>query len=134
MVTARRLQAVLLIALCAAVFTPPAEAQGQPASCDIAAQNLYVRDVMTDIYLWYREIPDIDPVAFESPAQYLDAIRYGLSMRRSATSRRGLPPKRSSPKASSWGSAFHHVVRTRGAARDGRDGAKPCAGGQPGAR
>ena len=76
MVTARRLQVVLLVALCAGVFTPPAEAQGQPASCDIAAQNLYVRDVMTDIYLWYREIPDVDPVAFESPAQYLDAIRY----------------------------------------------------------
>ncbi len=31
---------------------------------------------MTDIYCVDREIPDVDPVAFESPAHYLDAIRH----------------------------------------------------------
>ena len=60
--------AVLLVVLCAS--GAPAAAQTQPASCDVAAQNLYVRDVMTDIYFWYREIPDVDPVVFASPAEY----------------------------------------------------------------
>jgi len=53
----------------------PARAQG-PASCTTSGKNLYVRDRMTDIYLWYREIPNVDPVRFDSPEAYLDAIRY----------------------------------------------------------
>jgi C-terminal peptidase prc len=53
-----------------------AAAQSAPTSCTTAGQNVYVRDVMSDIYFWYREIPDLDPVKFDSPEQYLDAIRY----------------------------------------------------------
>jgi len=53
-----------------------AAAQSAPTSCTTAGQNLYVRDVMSDIYFWYREIPALDPVKFESPEAYLDAIRY----------------------------------------------------------
>src|SRR5262245_17589909 len=71
-----RIRSLLCLLLCAAAFTTPAAGQTQPASCDVPAQNLYVRDVMTDIYFWYSQIPDIDPVAFASPAEYLDAIRY----------------------------------------------------------
>jgi carboxyl-terminal processing protease len=54
----------------------PAFAQPRPVSCDVAGQNLFVRDVMTDIYYWYREVPDLDPVSFDSPYSYLDAVRY----------------------------------------------------------
>ena len=68
--------AVVLLGLSVTVCAAPAAAQTQPVSCDVAAQNLYVRDVMTDIYFWYREIPAVDPVAFASPEQYLEAIRY----------------------------------------------------------
>ena len=64
------------LALCLAAVVATANAQTQPASCDVAGQNLYVRDVMRDIYFWYREIPDVDPVAFDSPEAYLEAVRY----------------------------------------------------------
>jgi carboxyl-terminal processing protease len=67
---------VLLLALCVGAFAATASGQSPPAQCDIPAQNLHVRDVMSDIYFWYHEIPDVDPVGFESPAAYLEAIRY----------------------------------------------------------
>jgi len=51
----------------------PALAQ---ASCPVSLQNLYVRNVMTDLYLWSDAIPDVDPTAFPSPEAYLAAIRY----------------------------------------------------------
>jgi carboxyl-terminal processing protease len=56
----------------------PARAQGSPASCSTSGKNLYVRDVMSDIYLWYREIPTVNPTAYASPEAYLEAIRYRL--------------------------------------------------------
>lgn len=52
-----------------------ASAQG-PASCSTAGKNLYVRDVMKDLYLWYGEVPNVDPTAFGSPEAYLDAVRF----------------------------------------------------------
>jgi len=51
-------------------------AQRRPASCDVVGQNLYVRDVLTDLYLWYTELPDVDPASFDSPEAYLEAVRY----------------------------------------------------------
>ena len=47
---------------------PGVEARAQsPASCTTLGKNTYVRDQMTDLYLWYREIPDVDPAGFSSP-------------------------------------------------------------------
>ena len=66
---------MFLLCLLAWLAAPPASAQG-PASCTPSGKNLYVRDRMTDIYFWYREIPNLDPVRFDSPEAYLDAIRY----------------------------------------------------------
>ena len=70
------LRTLLVVALCVGGCAAAAAAQTLPASCDVAAQNLYVRDVMSDLYLWYREIPDVDPVSFDSAVEYLEAIRY----------------------------------------------------------
>ena len=62
-----------LVVACAA----PSLAQAQnPASCTTTGKNLFVRDVMTDLYLWYAEMPDVDPVAYDSPEEYLEAVRY----------------------------------------------------------
>ncbi|HLA76749.1 MAG TPA: S41 family peptidase [Vicinamibacteria bacterium] len=44
--------------------------------CDKKGQNAFVRDTMKDIYLWYRELPDLDPAAYDSPEAYLEAMRY----------------------------------------------------------
>jgi carboxyl-terminal processing protease len=54
----------------------PAHAQTAPVSCTTAGKNLYVRDVMSDIYLWYRQMPSVDAASFGSPEAYLDAVRY----------------------------------------------------------
>jgi carboxyl-terminal processing protease len=67
---------LVLVAASVGAFATTASAQAQPASCDISGQNLFVRDVMSDIYYWYRDIPDVDPVTFDSPYAYLEAIRY----------------------------------------------------------
>jgi C-terminal processing protease CtpA/Prc len=61
---------------CVTGLSDPARAQARPVSCGVAGQNLFVRDTMSDIYYWYREIPDLDPVSFDSPQAYLEAVRY----------------------------------------------------------
>jgi carboxyl-terminal processing protease len=65
----------LLLGVVACLATVDARAQA-PASCSPAGKNLYVRDRMTDIYFWYRELPTLDPVSFDTPEAYLDAIRF----------------------------------------------------------
>src|SRR4029077_519467 len=71
----RRAAACLLIAFAAGAAAPAAYAQG-PASCTTTGKNLYVRDVMSDIYLWYATMPNVNPTAYESPEAYLEAVRY----------------------------------------------------------
>jgi C-terminal peptidase prc len=51
-------------------------AEAQPPSCTVTGQTRYVRDVLDELYLWYRELPDADPARFESPEAYLDAVRF----------------------------------------------------------
>jgi len=63
------------VCLAAWLVAVPARAQG-PASCNASGKNLYVRGRMTDIYFWYREIPNLNPVSFDSPEAYLEAIRF----------------------------------------------------------
>ena len=54
----------------------PTSAQNGPRSCALSSQNLYVRDVMLDLYLWRQNMPDVDATAFRSPEDYLEAVRY----------------------------------------------------------
>jgi carboxyl-terminal processing protease len=54
----------------------PARAQASPASCSTPGKNLFVRDVMTDLYLWYSQMPNVNPTSYESPEAYLEAVRY----------------------------------------------------------
>lgn len=58
------------------VLAAPAAAQNRPASCTTTGQNIHVRDVMNDLYLWYRFNPTINPVRYASPEAVLDAMRY----------------------------------------------------------
>lgn len=54
----------------------PATAQWRVRSCTTAGKNLFVRDVLQDLYFWYDLLPDPNPVAFSSPEAYLEAVRY----------------------------------------------------------
>jgi len=56
---------------------PPWDVPYAPASDAIADQNDFVYRLMRDVYLWYDKVPEgIDPAAFDSPEQLLDAIKY----------------------------------------------------------
>jgi C-terminal processing protease CtpA/Prc len=62
----------LVITLIATTGTP-ALAQ---SDCSVLGQNTFVRDVMVEFYLWYQEMPDVDPALFNSPEAYLEAVRF----------------------------------------------------------
>lgn len=54
----------------------PAAAQWRLTSCTPWGKNLFVRDVLTDLYYWYTELPAADPFRYPTPEAYLDAMRY----------------------------------------------------------
>jgi carboxyl-terminal processing protease len=54
----------------------PTYAQWPLTSCTTLGKNLFVRDVLTDLYLWYAEMPRANPAAFRSPEAYLEAVRF----------------------------------------------------------
>jgi carboxyl-terminal processing protease len=60
-----------------ALWSPaPAAAQGGPRNCTPTSQNIFVRDVLDQYYLWYRELPRLNPANFASPEAYLEAARF----------------------------------------------------------
>lgn len=70
---ARTVASVLALIL---TFAADASAQWPLTSCTTLGKNLFVRDVLTDLYLWYTELPAENPASFDSPEAYLDAVRY----------------------------------------------------------
>jgi len=65
-----------VVGLLLVVAVLPASGQNGPRSCTTSSQNLYVRDVLSDLYLWRDQLPAVNPTAFASPEAYLDAVRY----------------------------------------------------------
>ena len=63
------------LAVVAAMPAPAAHAQAQ-TDCTVPGQNLFVRNTLQDIYLWYRELSDPNTALFDSPEAYLEAVRY----------------------------------------------------------
>ena len=59
---ARRASAALLLLLLAT----PAAAQSA-SSCTPLGQATFVRDNLQELYLWYRDLPDLDPADAASP-------------------------------------------------------------------
>jgi carboxyl-terminal processing protease len=59
-----------------AVLGAAPAAWAQPSSCGVTAQNRFVRDALDELYLWYRELPPVDPADVDSPEAYLEAVRY----------------------------------------------------------
>ncbi len=65
-----------LVVIAALLWSLPAAAQTAPANCSVVSQNLYVRDALTNLYLWYDHLPSVNPASFPSPEAYLDSVRY----------------------------------------------------------
>ncbi len=54
----------------------PSSAGGpETAGCSTVQANTFVRDTLREWYLWYRDIPDLDPARYPSPEAYLEAVR-----------------------------------------------------------
>jgi len=49
--------------------------EGAVAGCTLATQKRFVRAYMDEIYLWYNEIPDVDPDAYGNIRDYFLALR-----------------------------------------------------------
>ncbi len=66
----------LLAALAVAVLLPGARpAWAQAPSCSPTGQSIFLRDTLQELYLWYRDLPEADPASYDSPEQYLAAVR-----------------------------------------------------------
>ena len=72
---AGRVFGLLIFSLAIVGAAAPAAAQGGRL-CSPLLQNMHVRDVMRDDYLWYRELPKVSLSAYATPQAYLDAVRY----------------------------------------------------------
>ena len=71
-----RLIVVVLVAVTGLVLPASGEAQSGPRNCTTLSQTLFVRDVLDEYYLWYQELPRLNPANFASPEAYLQAVRY----------------------------------------------------------
>jgi C-terminal processing protease CtpA/Prc len=49
---------------------------GQTEDCSVLGQNTFVAGALDEFYLWYQEIPDLNPALFNSPEAYLEAARF----------------------------------------------------------
>jgi hypothetical protein len=58
------------------LWAAPAAAQFGFGACTPTAMNTTVRDRMSDIYLWYQHLPNADPARYNTPEEFLEAIRY----------------------------------------------------------
>lgn len=74
----RMRSAILSLLLGLALFVPaaPAAAQSGPRNCSVTSENLYVRAVLDQYYLWYQDLPQVNPANYASPEAYLEAVRY----------------------------------------------------------
>lgn len=56
-------------------FAPPGAARAQ-SSCTTLGQTSFVRDTLQSWYLWYQQLPNLNPALYDSPEAYLEAARY----------------------------------------------------------
>ncbi len=73
---ARTIAACIVTALFVCGVPSSAAAQWRLTSCTPTGKNLFVHDVLTDIYFWYSELPNVDPLTYRTPEDYLDAVRF----------------------------------------------------------
>lgn len=69
----RRARAVAAVCILLLGASP---ALAQSAACSALAKTTFVRDTLDELYLWYRELPDLDPARVATPEEYLEAVRF----------------------------------------------------------
>ena len=78
---AKRLQPVLLMLASATLVAACGGSNSgaivtDPDDCSVASQNEAIYDIMQQWYLWYEELPEVDPRSFDSLDALLDALRF----------------------------------------------------------
>lgn len=78
---AKRIQSVLLMLASATLVAACGGSSSRaivtnPDDCSVASQNQTIYDIMQQWYLWYEELPAVDPTSFNSLEALLDALRY----------------------------------------------------------
>jgi len=71
----RRALSAIVVTI-ALLWSSSATAQGGPTNCSVVSQNLWVRDQLSELYLWNQFLPSVNAASFPSPEAYLDAVRY----------------------------------------------------------
>lgn len=74
--TLRTRLAAIPLALLLAACGGGSDGPSGSASCDVAAQNRWLRDYMLDWYYWSGVSPNPDPAGYASVASYFDALRF----------------------------------------------------------
>ena len=65
----------LVVLACLLALGSSATAAAQNCAT-IVGQNTFVADVLDSFYLWYGELPLTNPANYDSPEQYLEAVRF----------------------------------------------------------
>jgi C-terminal processing protease CtpA/Prc len=65
----------LIITACGGSSGDSNDTIAQPLSCDIVDQNRFVMDVMGDLYLYYDQLPNVDPSNYSSPEALLEDLK-----------------------------------------------------------
>jgi C-terminal peptidase prc len=72
----RKAYVFILVATVGWLSPGSAEAQVTIGSCSATGKNTQVRNIMSDIYFWYTQLPNLDPARYATPEAYLEAVRY----------------------------------------------------------
>lgn len=78
---AKRFQSVMLMlasGLLAACGSSDSDSVVGPpiGECSVAGQNQAIYEIMQQYYLWYEDLPNVDPTSFSSQQALLDALRF----------------------------------------------------------
>ncbi len=75
--TLRRAALVVLACLGTSCVEDPVDPPSDGTSdCSTRGQVTFVRDALQDWYYWYQELSDPDAGSFDSPEEYLEAVRF----------------------------------------------------------
>lgn len=75
-ISRRRLPLVFALVVASGTAAPAVAQWSPPSNCSVVSQNLFVREVLTDLYYWNTYLPPLNPAGFSSPDAYLEAVKY----------------------------------------------------------
>ena len=75
-ISRRRLPLVFALVVASGTAAPAVAQWSPPSNCSVVSQNLFVREVLTDLYYWNTYLLPLNPAGFSSPDAYLEAVKY----------------------------------------------------------